>query len=54
MNMKNIECSNCGILVPDVPEDAGPEEMLCNNCFEDILKLVEEIELSIKENEHGK
>ena len=54
MNMETIKCPNCGISVPDVPEDAGPEEMLCNNCFEDILKLVEEIELSIKENEHGK
>lgn len=47
--MENIKCPNCGIPVPNLPENAGPEEMLCNNCFEDILKLTEEIDLLIKE-----
>lgn len=29
-----IKCPRCWISVPDVPEDASYEEMLCNNCYE--------------------
>jgi hypothetical protein len=27
-----IKCPDCGISVPDVPEDAAYDEMLCNAC----------------------
>ena len=30
-----IKCPNCGISVPDVPEDATHEEKLCNKCYEE-------------------
>ena len=33
--METIKCPNCGISVPDVPEDAELEEMLCNKCYEE-------------------
>ncbi|WP_268747576.1 hypothetical protein [Geoalkalibacter subterraneus] len=28
-----IKCPGCGISVPDVPEGADKEEMLCNCCY---------------------
>lgn len=28
-----IKCPRCGCSVPDVPEDAGESETLCNHCF---------------------
>ena len=30
-----IKCPGCGISVPDVPEDATIDEMLCNKCYEE-------------------
>ena len=29
-----IKCLMCGISIPDIPEDASHEEMLCNACYE--------------------
>ena len=29
-----IKCPECGISVPNVPEDATHEETLCNQCYE--------------------
>lgn len=34
MNADRIKCWECGIPVPDVPEDAVLEEHLCNGCWE--------------------
>lgn len=38
MNAKHtpdkIKCSSCGISIPDVPEDATGDELLCNACYE--------------------
>lgn len=34
-----IKCPNCGISVPDVPEDATEDEKLCNYCYEHFEKL---------------
>ena len=31
---KQIKCPNCGVSVPDVPEDADKEAMLCNACYD--------------------
>ncbi len=29
-----IKCIVCGISIPDVPEDATSEELLCESCYE--------------------
>jgi NMD protein affecting ribosome stability and mRNA decay len=29
-----MKCPRCGIKVPEMPEDATEEEMLCNLCYE--------------------
>ena len=30
-----VKCPGCGVSVPDVPENASYEEMLCNGCYEE-------------------
>ncbi len=32
--MDKIKCPECGVSVPDVPEDSSYEELLCNRCYE--------------------
>jgi len=32
--MEKIKCIECGKSIPDVPEDACYEELLCNECYE--------------------
>jgi len=29
-----IKCPECGISVPDVPENATQDELLCNSCYD--------------------
>ena len=29
-----IKCIECGISIPDVPENASDDELLCNGCYE--------------------
>jgi hypothetical protein len=29
-----MKCDNCGITIPDLPEDATHDEMLCDTCYE--------------------
>lgn len=29
-----MKCPNCGITVPEMPEDSSREEQLCNQCYE--------------------
>jgi len=29
---KQIKCEDCGISIPDVPEDADKEALLCDKC----------------------
>lgn len=31
---KQIKCINCGKSIPPMPEDASPEELLCDLCNE--------------------
>jgi len=32
---RQIKCPGCGISVPDAPEDASYEELLCSQCHAD-------------------
>jgi hypothetical protein len=38
--MDKIPCLNCGLPIPDMPENATLEELLCNKCYEDWSKKV--------------
>lgn len=30
-----MKCIECGITIPELPEDATYEEMLCNQCYKE-------------------
>lgn len=33
--MDRIPCDRCGLKIPDPPEDAAYEALLCNRCYEE-------------------
>lgn len=39
-----MKCIECGITIPEMPEDASYEEMLCNQCYEVFEKELEDFE----------
>jgi len=48
-----MKCPSCGITVPEMPEDATYEEMLCNFCYEDYELIVEYDNTTTYERENG-
>ena len=30
-----MKCIDCGMTIPEMPEDATREEMLCDKCYEE-------------------
>jgi hypothetical protein len=37
-----MKCIECGITIPEVPEDASYEEMLCDTCYQYFLRRIGE------------
>jgi hypothetical protein len=33
-----MKCDNCGITIPELPEDASYDEMLCDTCYRILIE----------------